>query len=118
MAQLKAILNQLEMNLRNSENRFQVAPQDEDEAEEREKERGRRASKGSCKLFFLTHQAKSASPPTSLRTSEMSAHHFDEPPRRSAKEAIKRGKAEEAARRRRHKNHNKAKIGFHSGEIW
>lgn len=27
------------MNLRNSENRFQVAPQDEDEAEERERER-------------------------------------------------------------------------------
>lgn len=83
----------------------------------RERERGRRASKGSCKLFFLTHQTQLTSPSTSLRTSQMSAHHFDEPTRSSAKEAIKRGE-EEAPRRRRHKNHNKAKIGFHSGEIW
>lgn len=38
VAQLKAILNQLEMNLMNSGNRFQVAPQEEEEATEREKE--------------------------------------------------------------------------------
>lgn len=48
MAQLKAILNQLEMNLRNSGNRFQVAPQEEEEETERE----RREAKEVASCFF------------------------------------------------------------------
>lgn len=83
MLQLKAILNQLEMNLKNSEQRFQVAPHKKQKQKRRERRRGRKSGRvGNWQVVF-SHAA---------RTSQMSAHHFDEPTRSSAKEVIKKKK--------------------------
>lgn len=91
MAQLKAILNQLEMNLKNSEKRFQVAPH---KKQWQQTERGGEGEQESRELWqvVFSHAA---------RTSQMSAHHFDGPYTQQRERGNKKEENEKNLTRRR-----------------